>query len=376
MSLKYMPIFRVRQEEIKVLKSFDFQDRIYPCIEIIKAVDRVTPIYKKGSKTKIVSKKTKTFDQVYLPLIENIDSKKVFVDLPIHLRRSRDMKPETTKFLIMISDRGVRTSLMKSLSPLAQKIIPVISTYSGISGERGSITLQANDLRPLFPVLSFRTFMRSFIQDFAQIEKLVKKDDYVIMDWEDVELDLDDPDQDEIVDRLKELKCNIVIHRNAFPKSITNVGLDHGRKVKSIDNSLLEKYTDFAGSSFSDYVGIKKDDITKGGTISPGFVYYDAVNNEYYGFRFLHGGLKKGETPPELQEFITTIVPAVISCAASKRMRSNSLGYLSPGNKGWTMINDINAGTEPGRSPAKFKRISMEHYIYCIRQRINNEDFG
>ena len=37
--LKYMPVLRVRQEEVKVLKSFDFGNRIYPCLEIIKELD-------------------------------------------------------------------------------------------------------------------------------------------------------------------------------------------------------------------------------------------------------------------------------------------------------------------------------------------------
>ena len=35
-SLKYMPTFRARQQEIIVLKSFDFTPNMYPLIEIIK----------------------------------------------------------------------------------------------------------------------------------------------------------------------------------------------------------------------------------------------------------------------------------------------------------------------------------------------------
>jgi hypothetical protein len=29
-----MPVFRVRQEELKILKSFNFGENIYPCLEI------------------------------------------------------------------------------------------------------------------------------------------------------------------------------------------------------------------------------------------------------------------------------------------------------------------------------------------------------
>jgi hypothetical protein len=28
------------------------------------------------------------------------------------------------------------------------------------------------------------------------------------------------------------------------------------------------------------------------------------------------------------------------------------------------------------RSPAKFKRISMEHYLHCMRRKIESGDFG
>ncbi|GAH21969.1 unnamed protein product, partial [marine sediment metagenome] len=80
----------------------------------------------------------------------------------------------------------------------------------------------------------------------------------------------------------------------------TNIGLNHGQVVGTVDNSLLNKYAEFAGSCFSDYVGIKKDSVTDGGTISPGFIYYDAVENEFYGYRYRNGFRN-------LAEFETTI---------------------------------------------------------------------
>lgn len=38
--LKYMPILRGRAQEMMVLKSFEFEECIYPCLEIIKELDQ------------------------------------------------------------------------------------------------------------------------------------------------------------------------------------------------------------------------------------------------------------------------------------------------------------------------------------------------
>jgi hypothetical protein len=377
--LRYIPIFRGRQEEIKVLKSFDFGEKIYPCVEIIKELDRLPPKPRTGSKKNTFKvAKRKLFEEVYLPLINSIKAKRVFVDLPVHLSPIKGMQAETVIFLTtVVSKRDQRTNYMKKLTPLAEKVIPVISTYSQVSGELGSITKQANDLRTDFKDLAFRTFAKTFAQDILQIEALIRQNDYVIMDWEETELDLiNDFDQQDIVEALKRLDCNIIVHRNPFPKEITLSKLEHEKIVDGIDNSLLKKYKEFSGNCFSDYAGIKKDNkIGTGGVISPGFIYYDAVENNFYGFRYKNGSHSPGETPPNLSEFETTIVPAVISSNSSKRMQKHSLNYLGLDNVGWRTLQNINNGGESGRQAAKFKKIGMEHYAHCLKTRISNGDF-
>lgn len=372
--LKYMPIFRVRQEELKVLKTFNFGDSIYPCIEIIKEV------FRKVAENHPVKKKKKLFEDDYIPLIRNIDAKHVFVDLPIHLDGKRGMNFETFKFLqSVVSNREIRTEYTKKLIPLAPKVIPVISTYFKRTGKPDSITLQEKELRPHFKVIAFRTFMGTFFQDIKQIRLLLKNTDYIIMDWEDNELDITDGDQSDIVELLKTLDCTIIVHRNAFPKNITMVGLEHGKIINTIDNSLLINYKDFAGGCFSDYVGIRKDNIEEGGVISPGFIFFDAVINKFYGFRYKDGSHKKGEIPPNVAEFETTIVPAVIKSEAATRMHSHPLDFLGSENKGWSIIKNIHRGKpfgESGRCAAKFKRISMEHYLHCIKTKISNGDIN
>jgi hypothetical protein len=375
-----MPILRGRQEEFKVLKTFNYEDRIYPCLEIIKEVMRKDPKPRKGSKNPPKLKKKKLFEDDYIPLIRSVNAKHVFVDLPVHLEEKTGMQIETLKFLrSVVKIREIRTEYIKKFIPLGPKVIPIISTYSEITGERGSISLQEKEIRHHFKSLAFRTFFKTFPRDISQIKELVHHDDYIIMDWGDTELDFNDGDQLDIIEELEKIDCNIITHRNSFSQDITMSGLDHCKIVDSLDNSLLDKYAEFAGSSFSDYAGIRKDNVGDGGRISPGFIFYDAVENNFYGYRYKNGSHKKNEKRPELKEFETTIVPAVISSNAVKRMQTNSLDYLGTDNKGWKIINNIelgeSSGGESGKSAAKFKRISMLHYLHCLKTKISNGDF-
>jgi hypothetical protein len=225
--LKYVPILRVRQEEIKVLKSFDFGQRIYPCLEIIKENDRLLPKIEKDNK-KAKPAKDRSFEEAYTPLIQGIKAKHVFIDLPLHLRPAKTMKPGTISFLQnVVLIRSQRTAYIKKLRELSPKVIPIISSYGNISGEKSTIVKQEEELRSDFKTIGFRTFMNTFNQDISQIEEVAKETDYLIMDWENTELDLTDGDQEDIVARLIEMNCNVVVHRNCYHNDITNVSLVH-----------------------------------------------------------------------------------------------------------------------------------------------------
>ncbi|MDH7462598.1 hypothetical protein QEG73_14975 [Chitinophagaceae bacterium 26-R-25] len=352
--LKYMPVLRVRQEEIKVLKSFDFGKSIYPCLEIYKEKDQ--------------QRSKKSFTQIHIELINKIKADKVFVDLPVHLKLSRKMKISVITFLrTVISNRQERTAHLIKLAPLSKKIIPVVSSYFLKTGEPSSIKLQENDLRKYFDQIAFRTFPDSFNNDFLQILSVAHSQDFLIVDLGNVLPDKQDETFREILAKLNSFdKCKIIILRSSINK-ISNVELDHGKEVSTIDNSLVDLYQDYSGSAFGDYGGIKKDDLTEGGIISPGFLYYDAINNTFFGFK---GKVK------ELDEFENTIVPSVISSDSTSRMKDSPVGYLNSDNLGWRLITAINDGLENGRSMAKFKKIALLHYLHCIRKKIDSGGFN
>lgn len=379
--LKYVPVFRGLQQELELLKRFDFGETIYPCLEIIKELDRKPPESKEGiiKETK-VEKPVKTFEEVYLPLLEKIDAVRIFVDLPVHLKAETGMKKASLEFLRrVVSVRVTRTEYVKKLAPLSERIIPVISTYYQINSEKDSIILQATDLKPVFKSLVYRTFFNSFLNDIKQIKKIIRETDYVFMDWENNELDLEDGDIADVIEELKTLQCTVINHRNPFPDDLTYSGLQHGEVVTKIDNSLMNNYADLGGTCFSDYAGIKKNTVVDVPIISPGFFYYDATKNIFYGFKYRTGSHKKGEEKPKAEEFEITITPAVLSSDATKRMLSHAFGYLSRDNKGYITLRNIERGGpfgESGQSASKFKRIGMEHYLYCLKMKIQNGDFN
>src|SRR6218665_1035198 len=95
-NLVYMPTFRARQQEMIVLRSFDFGTKMYPLIEIIKEKER--------------SSHPQTFQEIYAGLADAICSDKVFVDLPVYLREASGMQDEVVSF-----NRTVLSDIVKRI---------------------------------------------------------------------------------------------------------------------------------------------------------------------------------------------------------------------------------------------------------------------
>lgn len=368
-----MPVLRLRQEESKVLSSFEFGEGMIPCVEIVKERDRTTraPSTKlKKDGTLPRPPKIRSFEEIHLPLLQAIKSNKILVDLPVHLKEDRRMKDDVLLFLrTVVGVRSERTAYLKKLAPLAHKIIPVISTYYSKTNELNSITAQERDLRGTFANIAFRTSVNTFRNDMNQIVKIAKKNDYLIIDLDDCKIDGSDSEIDEIAFELEEFDlCEIIMVKSTLDKRMTNVGLEHGEIIHEADNRLLYTHKDFGANAFGDYVGIKKDDMLKGAGTSPGFVYYDPTQNNFYGFR--------GSDLKVLEDFLEIIVPDVIKSVPTYNMNASGRPYLIDLNIGWKMLKGMEAGHEPSKSQAKFKRISMEHYLHCLRTKIVYGDFN
>ena len=353
-SLIFMPTFRVRQEEVKVLLNTDFGENMYPLVEIVKEFDR------KSSKPS----NQKTFEEVHLNLINQINAKKVFVDLPNYLTINNSVSKDVVAFnLKVVNNIPVKINYINKLSPLKDKIIPVISSYYRKNGSTDSIIQQEYQLRLNYDVIAYRVFIETFNEDMKEVYQVANENDYLIIDIGRMQ-PFATSSLRNIVNEIKNFKTSHkILLRSAINTDIENTNLINGQIILNADNSHLNPQVlkDFGVNSVGDYCGVKKDNITSGGAISPGFIYFDATENNYYGFN---------SVIKDLSEFKNTIVPTVLKSDATKRMLSNQPPFLTTHNHGYQALLDIqmqNGQNDKSRNQAKFKKIAMDHYIYCIR---------
>ncbi len=350
---KYMPVFRSRQQELLVLKSFDFQDRIFPLLEIIKEKDRVN--------------NAKSIVEIWTDYVEHTNSAKILVDLPVYIRDASSMQDEVLSFnRTTLSNIERRIAFFRTLTPVSRKIIPVISTLLLKTGEANTITAQIQALRAEFPNIAIRTYTNTFENDFEEIRANLTAEDILIYDLDTVQ-----PLNPLVKKQMKSLEAIAgpykIALRSAINTEIQNVKLDHGEVIADADNSLQELFqSNLKMNGFGDFGGIKKDDMNSGGTISPGFIFYDPIDNLYYGY--------KGEVK-SLSEFEDTIVPAVLNSAVVIRLRDQYPAYVTD-NPGYNTLLAVQSKTDSGKSQAKFKRIAIEHYLHCMRVKIKQGEFS
>jgi hypothetical protein len=342
-SFDYMPVLRVRTHELELLKGFDFGERICPCIEIVK---------EKG-KTKKIS-----YSIFYEMVIRAIKCNTVFVDIPIQLKMDRNTNPKVANFLLPMRDVEHRIKAFTSITPLG-KIVPVISSYHHLTGAVGTIKKQVTKLRPMFPRLAFRVSAKDpeFQSEMDQVEEWLTEADHLIVDFCEDSINYNSDHVVEIKNRLANIHiCPVVILRSAIPHDVKYKDFENDEEVPGSDNRLQSQYKLLNASAFGDYAGIKRDLLPKSGggenTVF-GCIFYDSTENKYYGY--------KG-AGPGYSELKDTVIPAVLQSDATKRMQADELDFISDTNLGWRLLHD--AGTA---QPGQLKRVSMEHYLHCIK---------
>lgn len=348
-TLKYVPVFRARQQEIIVLKETDFGISMYPMIEVIKEKDRK-------------NNQQSTFE-IYHDLLNSIQSEHVFLSLPNYIKLSNSTQAEVITF-----SKTVLESVTDRIDFLIQftgisKVVPVISSLLNLQGEAETILRQSESLRDRYPRLAYMTNPDSFEADLLEIEAVIRLgSDFFIYDLGTVSPTNPIFRKHNRVLRESRFQGLIkIIIRSALNSDIKNVGLDHNDVISEADNSLIETFERENFDAFGDFAGIKKDDLTAGGTISPGFIFYDPYDNLYYGFK---------AEEKKLSQFKDFIVPAVLGSTPFLRLQNQFPTFIED-NPGVKLLQDINTGIENGQNQAKFKKIAMQHYLHCMRIWIN-----
>ncbi|MES2416749.1 MAG: hypothetical protein V4541_01105 [Bacteroidota bacterium] len=350
MNYKYFPVLRVRQQEIDVLQKFEFGNQIIPILEIIKEKDRKDNI--------------ETPLDIYSKIITKIKAEKVLMDLPIYLSPKVSTSAEVrTFFLSTISNLNSRIAFYSQFNELSERIIPVISILEPVSNDSETLIKQFEQLSIIFPQIAIRIFYDKFDIAISELQLINLRDnDIIIYDLETANI------TNPIVTKHKKNLDLLykdyfqVIIRSAINTDIQNITLDHEEVIGQADNSLkdLYKLPQYRFNAFGDFAGVKRDELTAGGSISPGLVFFNPEENLYYGFR--------GPTK-NLSEFEQTIIPSVLEMGFIKEWQANGSAFIID-NPGYDRLVNIRDGKEPSKSQAKYKWISIMHYLHCIKTMI------
>lgn len=339
--MKYVPVLRYRREERGALRSINFSKKTMPLIEIMK--ERAGQ-YRSG-----------TFKETYLRDFDDIKFP-FMVDFPVYFHIINSTTESIRVFLRKLkSTPDVRLTYFEQLST-NEYLIPVISYNTEAAYLPKSYINDATRLRNSFNRIAFRIFETpDFKVVLKDIENIILKDDILLYDIDDL------PHTQsflikryELISELKKLNgCKTVIIRSAINPGIVLNRLIDNMPVLAADNSLLDNYKKYGFNAFGDFAGVRKDvSITDGGPEepSPGFLFYTAHDNCYIGY--------KG-TKPDWNEFINHIRPTVMS---SKYWNNYTPAHHEncPGCE--------NIITNPGKSPGKWKRFSIQHYIHTIQE--------
>jgi Beta protein len=351
MPYKYFPVLRSRLQEMDVLEKFEFGERIAPIVEIVKEKAR--------------SNQRTAGHEDFANTLATVRAGRIILDLPIYLDPSISTATEVREFFLgTISDLRHRISYYRHYRHPKGRVIPVISVLQPHSDEPNTLITQFQELEGEFPQLAIRIFINGFDIAFRELQKIqLRSDDLILYDLDTTEIT--NPLvrlQKKTLDEHYRGSFQAVI-RSAINTDIQNVKLDHGEVIPEANNSLLELYHSkpYQFPAFGDYAGVKKDDISTGGTISPGFIFYNPEDNLYYGYK----GRSKS-----LDEFERTIVPDVLNSPIIRHWEKVGSPYLR-GNQGYDRLQRIRYGQESGKSQAKFKWISIMHYLHCIKVKID-----
>ncbi|WP_313799061.1 beta family protein [Cytobacillus sp.] len=345
MNFKYVPVFRYRAQERKALNSTLISEKILPLIEVV--TEKPTSNSKSDSIQQLIND-------------INESNTRVMLDFPMYLKlRNATIKTVRDFLTPILADPLKRVKFLSDarLVNNKDKIIPVITYNPNSPFVNGYMNSQEQYLRQYYDQVSFRLYPLHFRQAITEIKSIIKKNDIILLDIDESSHEL--PDNRKLYNQVQDLAnsklCKSVLIRSAIPRTLTNVNLNQGKIVQEADNSLLKDFNDLGFSAFGDYCGVKKDELKKGGMVSPGYVMYSWNDNSYFGFK---GVRDQAET------FEKIVVPNVTSSNVwnefNRNHRTNCLGCKN--------IINIRKKIKKGNSQPEWKGFACGHYLHTMEE--------
>lgn len=341
----YIPVLKNRLIEMGVLKTLyglPITPKIIPLVEVIQENSR--------------SNSPKTFIDDLCEIFNKHSTSYVLIDI-LKTNIPKSTTDSVREFLTKVNRiPGFYMDLLLKTSSV-KKSIPVVS-YNPKNYDVQQLRTDASLLRKQFSRLAFRIKLNTFGQVFQTIQQIIKKDDLLILDIESASHT--NPGLRSMYHEIKKDKSSknyttFIINANR-PETVANKRLEDAQPILEIDNSLLEVYhtTSYGFDGFGDYACITDTLPTTGGSISPAGIYYSKYNNFFVGFK----GRKQ-----DLSEFVhiaQSIIDSDYWGEFDESHHSTCPGCIS--------ICDISTGKENGKNQAKWKGITMNHYIYTINE--------
>lgn len=342
--MKYVPVMRFREEERKAFNNTALSDKIVPLVEIMTE--------------KVRSNGKKSCIEAFYNDFNSINTS-VFLDFPLYLKTSRNTHSPVFNFVSMLrSTLHARTKLF--LDPLLlqmKNLIPVCTYDPTLPYISNMIVSEEQMLRSYYNKLAFRIFTQDLSSVINDILLCAKDGDIILYDIDEhLHNNLSIQQTYKAIQDIKaHIDVQIVLIRAAIPSDLTNVELAQDQIIKRADNSLLKEYYQLGFDAFGDYMGVKKDNVTKGGRISPGYIVYSWQDNAYYGFK---GNFEDAST------FETIIVPDLL--------KSQIWNQYSTQHKnscyGCSTIIKISNKTKKGNSQKEWKGFAASHYLYTMEE--------
>lgn len=338
----YMPIVKNRLIEMNVLREIykiPLSSETIPMIEIIQEHAR--------------SNSAKTFIDDLEEILKQTSS---FVLVDILKTNIPKSTTETVReFLTKVNRKpGFALDLMLQLKKI-HNIVPVVS-YHPENIDAAAIKAEVEILRANYSKLALRIKSVTYYAVFPIFSSLVESGDLIILDIDNASHT--NPALKVMYKAIREIKNKIgvttFIVNSTKSETITNKQLEDKQPILEIDNSLKEVYnaSSYGFNGFGDYACVANTLPTSGGSISPAGIYYSRENNFFVGFK---------ARKQDLSEFVY-IASSIVDSEYWKE-------YLEEHHKtcpGCKMIYGISEGSENGKNQAKWKGITMSHYIYTI----------
>ncbi|MBW5468476.1 hypothetical protein GPJ61_11465 [Brevibacillus formosus] len=344
-NFKYVPVLRFRDQERKAFLATSISDKMIPLVEIFTEKMRSN-----GRETSI---------EIFSRDFANVNTS-VMLDFPLYLRLQNNTKPAVRNFSQQIqANPALRINYFLNSHLIEMgNIIPVITYNPNIPYRSGALLSEERLLRQYYDRIAVRVFPQQFSQVISEAKGLLRHGDIFILEID--ELSVSNPEIAPLFIEMNTKPSGVnyktVLIRSAIPRTLTNTQLSPGQVVLQADNSLLRDYPQLGFDAFGDFVGVKKDDLTEGGRISPGYLMYSWQNNHYIGF---NGVVDQPAT------FETMIVPDVLSSNVWPQFAQS---HHHSTCFGCSTISNISNGTKSGQSQPEWKGFTIGHYLYTMQE--------